>query len=110
MSDVDKRKFTRYAVSAEILVDGGTCLLKDISTGGCCIKCPLNVPELVIGREYKIVLTPEAESQVKPFDLTIEPCWTQDDNAFHEVGCFIVGFPGEYQSFANYLAWRAAQE
>jgi hypothetical protein len=106
----EKRKHIRYAASAVIRIgDEQVYSLKDISTGGCCIKCPLEHPvNLALAQDYRITVTPEPAAQVESFDITIEPCWFQD----HEIGCFITGFPEgkRYQSFANYLAWRASQE
>ncbi|MDR2020072.1 MAG: PilZ domain-containing protein [Treponema sp.] len=108
----EKRKHIRYAALALIRMENGQVYsLKDISVGGCCLKCPLDFPVNVkLAQDYRVTLTPEPEAQADPFDMTIEPCWIQDGNGFHEIGCFISGFPEgkRYQSFANYLAWRAS--
>jgi hypothetical protein len=109
----EKRKHIRYETPALVRTeDGQIYSLKDISTGGCCLKCPQDQPfNLTLVREYRITLTPEPEAQVEPFDITIEPCWFQESGGSREAGCFIVGFPEgkRYQSFANYLAWRSSQ-
>jgi hypothetical protein len=109
----EKRKHIRYTALAHVRIeDGQIYSLKDISTGGCCLKCLLDHPvTLNLAQDYRITLMPEPEARVEPFAMTIEPCWIQDGGDFYEIGCFITGFPEgkQYQFFANYLAWRVSQ-
>jgi hypothetical protein len=109
----EQRKHIRYAAPAAVrMEDGQMYSLKDISAGGCCLKCPLDYPLTVrVAQDCRIVLTPEPEAQVEPFSMILEPCWIQDNGGFREIGCFITGFPEgkRYQCFANYLAWRASR-
>jgi hypothetical protein len=109
----EKRKHIRYTGRAHVRIeDGQIYSLKDISVGGCCLRCLLDHPvNLKLAQAYRVTLTPELESQVNPFDMTIEPCWIQDGGDFYEIGCFIAGFPEgkQYQSFADYLAWRVSR-
>ncbi|MDR2185892.1 MAG: PilZ domain-containing protein [Treponema sp.] len=110
----EKRKHVRYTASALVRTeDGQLYTLKDISTGGCCLRCPLDRSvNLKLAQDYRVTLKPEPAARADSFDMTIEPCWIQSGSGFYEIGCFISGFPEgkRYQSFANYLAWRAAQE
>ena len=109
----EKRKHVRYATPALVRTeDGQSYTLKDISVGGCCLRCIFDHPvTLRLAREYRVTLTPESEAQAEPFVMTIEPCWIHDGGGCHEIGCFIAGFPEgkQYQSFADYLAWRISQ-
>ncbi|MDR1373617.1 MAG: PilZ domain-containing protein [Treponema sp.] len=109
----EKRKHIRYAAPASVHAeDGQIYLLKDISIGGCCLRCPPDCSvNLNLAQDCRITLMPEPEAQAEPFDMTVDPCWIQNDDGFREIGCFIAGFPEgkQYQSFANYLAWRTSR-
>jgi hypothetical protein len=94
--------------------------LKNLCINGCSItsstgdfdtanpKISGSYPE--INRECRILILPEVESKVMPFELTVELCWSCIHDGIYEAGGLISGYPeGEqYQSFADYLAWQVA--
>jgi hypothetical protein len=111
VSASEKRKHARYASSAVIQIGGQRYSLKDISVSGCCLRLPAGADSLELSREYTATIIAEPDAQAASFDLTVEPCWAQDKEDAHEVGCFITGFPEgkQYQLFADYLAWRISR-
>lgn len=118
-----KRKNIRYAASARIRINENQNILlflKDICISGCAITNSTSdsdkgvratsggYPE--INREYRMLIIPEIESRVTPFELAVELCWAHTQGKIYEAGGLISGYPegGQYQLFANYLAWRTA--
>ncbi|MDR3144769.1 MAG: PilZ domain-containing protein [Treponema sp.] len=110
----EKRQYIRYAARGTIELTGTGELdytLKDISIGGCCIRCPVERGVFFeTMREYQITVVPEPEARIEPFVLRVEPCWIGEADGFREAGCFITGYPeGKlYQRFADYLARLAS--
>jgi hypothetical protein len=119
----EKRNNVRYPASAQVWVSENrniTLFLKDISITGCCITNSFGgfepdashpvadgtYPEA--NEEYKISISPETESGVVSFEMIVELCWSRIQGTVYEAGGLISGYPerGQYQAFANYLAWR----
>jgi hypothetical protein len=120
----EKRKNIRYATSTRIRINENQNIilfLKDICVSGCAITnstgdSDTDVPEISdgypeINQEYRMLIIPEIESRVMPFELAVELCWAHTQGKIYEAGGLISGYPegGQYQSFANYLAWRTAR-
>jgi hypothetical protein len=119
----EKRNNKRYPASAQVWINENrniALFLKDISSDGCCITNSFDGIEPADGGqpaegtypeangEYKIMISPETESGVVSFELIIELCWSHVRDNVYEAGGLICGYPEkeQYQTFANYLAWR----
>jgi hypothetical protein len=119
----EKRNTLRCPASVQVRIDEKRMIalfLKDISITGCSITSSFGefeaggsaaaeaYPE--INREYTILISPEAESGVASFELRVELCWSHIQDGVYEAGGLISGYPKrkQYQFFANYLVWRAA--
>jgi hypothetical protein len=121
----EKRNTIRYPASAQVQIGEKrkiALLLKDISITGCSLISSSGELEADAGgpvaadaypeinREYTILISPEAESGVASFELTVEFCWSHIQDGAYEAGGLISGYPKgkQYQFFANYLVWRSA--
>jgi hypothetical protein len=121
----EKRNTVRYPASAQVQIGEErkiVLFLKDISITGCSLissigehKASTGSPAAVnvypeINREYTILISPEVESGVASFELTVELCWSHIQDGAYEAGGLISSYPKgkQYQFFANYLVWRAA--
>ncbi|MDR2742720.1 MAG: hypothetical protein LBB98_11300 [Treponema sp.] len=121
----EKRNSIRYLSCAEIRIDENQntrMFLRDISLTGCSItNSPSGFEADAIGdaiagiypeadREYNIIIFPEAESGIMSFTLKVELCWSCIQGKLYAAGGIISGYPegSQYQLFANYLAWQAA--
>jgi hypothetical protein len=121
----EKRNNVRYSSSAKVRLGENQNIrlfLRDISLTGCSITNSSSGLETdALGdasagiypeadREYKIVIFPEAESRAAPFELKVELCWSRIQGKLYVAGGLISGYPEgpQYQLFASYLSWQAA--
>jgi hypothetical protein len=119
----EKRKNIRYPASAQIRMSEAQSIklfLKDICINGCAITNSSGGPDPITivpetagaypatNQEYSMLIFPETESGVAPFELTVELYWFHIQNGVYEAGGFISGCPEgkKFQLFADYLAWR----
>lgn len=106
----DKRAYPRYSSLAQARlesVDYATGLLRDLSITGCRLEFSVALA-LETGKEYRILIYPEANSRIDPFEIVGESRWNRAGYDAFEIGFFIRTSPSgkAFERYLDYLAWR----
>src|SRR5215471_16318287 len=106
----ESRRSPRYRTIARVeisKVSGGEGLLKNISITGCCVECTGMVKVQPLA-QYQLMIKPEKESHIGPFELLAECKWVRHDGHATELGFSIIASPKgkQFQHYVDYLAYR----
>jgi len=106
----ESRRSPRYRTIARVEISrvlGTDGLLKNISITGCCVECTGKIGVQPVA-QYQLMVKPEKESHIGPFELQVECKWVRNDGPSTELGFSIIASPKgkQFQHYVDYLAYR----
>jgi hypothetical protein len=107
---LDKRRAPRFSSLAQARIAGldtGEALLRDLSITGCRLEFSAAVA-FPVGLPVRLLVVPETNAAVEPFDLEVETVWCHAGYDSYEVGFAIRTSPKgrSFKRYVDYLAWR----